>query len=223
MNHVLGELVAPMLGVVISPIPLVAVILILLTSRPLAMGLAFAVGWLTGLTVATAAFLVIFSSSAVSGTVGSTGGGSAALCVVGALLLGFAGYRWHRRARVGDATRAPAWVHAVDNLTARRASMLGFGLAALNPENLAMCAGAAVVLVRGDLTGATAAVCFVGFVLLAGSTVLVPIAVFAIAPMRAQGPLDRLRRWLESHTDAIVVALLLVIGLALVGKGVGAY
>ena len=39
----------------------------------------------------------------------------------------------------------------------------------------------------------------------------------------SQGPLDELRQWLTLHNAAVMSALLLVIGVAIIGKGLAGF
>jgi hypothetical protein len=70
----------------------------------------------------------------------------------------------------------------------------------------------------GDTT-----VVIVVFVLLAGSTVLVPVIGYLIASARMAGPLDSLRGWLVDNNATIMAILLLVIGVAVIGKGIASF
>ena len=57
------------------------------------------------------------------------------------------------------------------------------------------------------------------FVLIAASTVMVPVLAYLAARARMQAPLDRLRVWLTANNATVMSVLLLVIGVAIFGKG----
>ena len=61
------------------------------------------------------------------------------------------------------------------------------------------------------------------FTLLAASTIAVPVLGHLAARDRMVAPLDRLRGWLSQHNAAVMAVLLLVIGAALIGKGIGGF
>ena len=115
----------------------------------------------------------------------------------------------------------PEWMSAIDSMTAGKALGLGFVLAALNPKNLllAICAGL-IVGGAGLTVGQTTAVIII-FVLLAASTVLVPVIGYLIASARLAGPLDKLREGLEENNATIMAGVLLIIGVSVIGKGIG--
>ena len=61
------------------------------------------------------------------------------------------------------------------------------------------------------------------FTLVAASTVAVPVLGHLAARDRMAAPLDRLRAWLTQLNTAVMAVLLLVIGAALIGKGIAGF
>ena len=113
----------------------------------------------------------------------------------------------------------PKWMSAIDSMTAGKAFGLGFLLSAVNPKNLLMAISAGLIVGGAGLTVGQMAVVIIIFVLLAASTVLVPVVGYLIAAARLAGPLDKLREWLVDNNAVIMAVLLLVIGVSLIGKG----
>ena len=58
------------------------------------------------------------------------------------------------------------------------------------------------------------------FVLVAASSVAVPVLGYAAAGERLDEPLARLKDWLERHNAALVAVILVVIGLLVLYKGI---
>ena len=52
---------------------------------------------------------------------------------------------------------------------------------------------------------------------------MVPVIGYFIAATRLADPLDRLREWLVHNNAVIMAVVLLVIGVAVIGKGIGAF
>ena len=61
------------------------------------------------------------------------------------------------------------------------------------------------------------------FTLLAASKILVPLVGYLIAADKLKAPLAALRGWLAKENAVIMAVLLLVIGVNLIGKGIGAF
>lgn len=59
MGEVIGELLPLALGIAISPVPIIAVILMLLAPRAALTSAGFMIGWVTGIVVATVVVLLI--------------------------------------------------------------------------------------------------------------------------------------------------------------------
>ena len=58
------------------------------------------------------------------------------------------------------------------------------------------------------------------YVAVAGSTVAIPILAYAVSGDRLDEPLARLKDWMERQHAALVAAILIVIGLLVLYKGI---
>ena len=218
MNDVIGEILPLAVGIAISPIPIIAAILMLLSPRARSTSVGFLIGWLVGIIVAIVLFTLISSiipqdsggPSPVSGVI---------KIILGLLLLFLAIKQWRTRPAEGEQASMPKWMSAIDSMTASKAFGLGFLLSAVNPKNLLMAISAGLIVGGAGLAVGQMAVVIIIFVLLAASTVLVPVVGYLIAAARLAGPLDKLREWLVDNNAVIMAVLLLVIGVSLIGKG----
>ena len=222
MGTVIGDLLPLGLGVAISPVPIIAVILMLLAPRAGAASAGFGLGWVLGIVVVTVVVLAVASGSDVGGT--STEPSTAASwtkLVLGVLLLLVGAWQWRGRPKSGDPAPLPKWMAAIDTVTPVKASGLGFLLSAVNPKNLLMCIAAGVTIAGGGLDAGQDSVAVVVFTVIAASTVLVPVIGYAVARQQMRRPLDDLKVWLQQNNVTVMAVLLLVIGVALAGKGLG--
>jgi threonine/homoserine/homoserine lactone efflux protein len=223
MGSVIGDILTPALGVAISPIPIIAAILMLLSSRARVTGTGFLLGWVLGIVVAVTAFTLLSAILPAEDPDGPQPITGVVQLVLGALLLLLAGRQWRGRPRAGAEPAMPKWMQAIDSITFPKALGLGFLLSAVNPKNLLLAASAGVTIGASGLT-AGAIVLVIGiFTLIAASTVLVPVVGYLVAADRLRGPLDGLRRWLSKENAVIMAVLLLVIGVVLIGKGIGSF
>ena len=223
MNDVIGETLPLALGVAISPIPIIAAILMLLSPKARGTSLGFLLGWVLGILVAVVAFTLLASvlpeaddssSKPVAGTI---------KIVLGALLLVLAIKQWRSRP-AGDAEPPlPHWMQAIDTMTAGRALVLGFLLSGLNPKNLLMGAAAGIAIGSADLTTNGYVVTIAVYTVVAACTVAVPVIAYLVATDKMAAPLASLRTWLVHNNSTVMAVLLLVIGVVLVGKGIGSY
>lgn len=221
MNVVIGDIVPYALGIAVSPIPIIAAILMLLSPKARTTSVGFLVGWIAGIVVAVSAFTLLASSLSGEPTSGSKPVQGGIQVVLGLLLLLVAVKQWRGRPR-GDANPAlPKWMQAIDKVTFPVAMGLGFLLSALNPKNLIMLAGAGIDVGSAALDTSSTVVVIALFTILAASTVAVPVIAYLVAPKKLSAPLDRLRGWLEKENAIIMAVLLLVIGVSMISKGIG--
>lgn len=220
MAAVLVELLTPAIGVALSPVPIIAVVLMLATPRARSNGLAFGAGWMVGVATVTTIGLLTFSGTSGDEQEGSTFQ-SVVILLLGVLLLLAAVKQWRGRPGPGEEPDLPAWMATIDTFTAGRSFGIGALLAGLNPKNIAMSVVAAAAIAGGALTGAQQAVAIAVFVGLASITVAGPVAYYLIAAERAAAPLARLKGFMADNNAAIMTVLLLVFGVKLISDGLG--
>lgn len=221
MNQVIGDILPLALGVAISPIPIIATILMLLSPKARSTSLGFLIGWLSGIIVAVVVFTLL--SAFIPSEQSDTGRIVTAIIkiVLGALLLLLALKQWRGRPQ-GDAEPAlPKWMSAIDSMSAGRAAMLAFVLAAVNPKNLLLAASAGISLGFASTPSATIVAAII-FVVIAASTVAIPVIAYLIASNKLADALEGLRVWLLHNNATIMAVLLLVMGVSVIGKGIGA-
>lgn len=223
MGDVIGGILPLALGVAVSPIPIIAAILMLLSSRARSNGLGFLGGWVLGITVAVVVFSLLGSIIPAADSDASKPVAGVVKIVLGVLLLLLALKQWRSRPVAGAEPILPKWMSAVDGMTPVTALGLGFLLSAVNPKNLLMAVGAGVDIGGGGLSAGGATVAIVVFVLLASSTVAVPVIGYLAASDRMKAPLESLRVWLVHNNAVVMGVLLLVIGVVMIGKGLGSF
>lgn len=216
MGSVIGDLLPLAVGVAISPIPIIAAILMLMSARAKATSIGFAVGWVLGIVVAAVIFVFVGGGTQSDGEPSTA---TAAIKIfLGVVLLILAVRQWRGRDAEDE---APKWMQAIDELTLPKGLGLGFALAAVNPKNLLMCIAAGIAVGSAGLSAGQATVAVAVFVAIAAATVVLPVLGYLVAADRLRGPLDRLKQWLQVNNAAVMSVLLLVIGVVLIGKGIG--
>ncbi|KAB2389941.1 GAP family protein [Actinomadura montaniterrae] len=222
MGEVIGTLLPLAIGVAVSPIPIIAVILMLLAPRARATGLGFLAGWVCGVLAATVVLLLIANGLGMTAASGRPKTGVSWIkLLLGVLLLILAAKQFTARPDPGEQAEMPAWMKAIDTFTPVRAASLGVLLSAVNPKNLMMCAAAGIAVSQGRLSTGGQIVAVAVFTLIAVSSVAVPVIVYVADTARMRRPLDALKTWLERNNTTVMFVLLLVIGVVLIGKGIG--
>ena len=150
----------------ISPVPIIAVILMLVTPKARVNGPAFLVGWLLGLAVIGTIVLVF------AGSANANDGGQPATwvdvlkLVLGLLLVLVAAKQWRGRPHGDEEPPAPKWMGAIDAFTPPKALGAGAVLAGANPKNLLLSVGAAATIAQTGISGGEQAVAYAVFALI---------------------------------------------------------
>ncbi len=217
MGTVLGELLPLAVGVAISPIPIVAAILMLLSPRAAGTSTGFAVGWVIGILVVTVIVVALSGSIDTDAGPSHSAGVAWVKIVLGIGLVLLAVQQWRGRAD----TSVPAWMQAIDRMTFVKATGLGVLLSGVNPKNLLLCVSAGVAIGTGGVSAGGKVVAVAVFTLLGACTVLLPVIGYALAADRLRGTLDQLKSWLQANNHAVMAVVLLVMGAVVIGKGIG--
>jgi threonine/homoserine/homoserine lactone efflux protein len=221
MGSVIGDVLPLAIGIAISPVPIMAAVLMLMSPRAKSTSLGFLVGWVLGITVAVVVFTLLSSVLPGQDSSGSAPVSGVIKIVLGVLLLLLSIKQWRGRPADGAEPELPKWMAAIDSMTTGKGLGLGFLLAAVNPKNLLFAISAAVIIGAAGLSLGQTIVVIVIFIMLAACTVIVPVVGYFVASDRMTGPLDRLRLWLADNNNAIMAVLLLVMGVSMIGKGIG--
>ncbi|MBN8224860.1 MAG: GAP family protein [Xanthomonadales bacterium] len=202
-------------AIALSPFAIIPAIVLLLTPRPRAAASAFLAGWWLG--VALVAGLAVAIVDASHGADAPARWRAWAGLLLGGALLVLGAMRWRARGR--GAT--PAWLQGVQSATPRHALLLGLTLSAANPKVLLLAVAGGVAIGAGDMGPLRQASGVFGFALASSLSVALPLSAFMIAPGKAMPLLARLREWLEANADAVMAAVFLALGAALVLKAFG--
>jgi threonine/homoserine/homoserine lactone efflux protein len=219
MGATIGELLPYAIGIAISPVPIIAAILMLLSRQAAKTSTAFLIGWVAGIVVVTVVVLLLVGEAGDSDGQPSTLSSILKL-VLGALLLLMALKQWRSRPKAGETGEMPKWMGAIESFTFGKALGLGFLLSGINPKNLLMCLAAGTTIGAAHLSTSDDIVVVAVFTVLAASTVAVPVIGFLLARNRMEAPLNDLRGWLTQNNAVVMGVLLLVIGVDLIGKGI---
>lgn len=219
MLDVLGETLPLAVGIALSPVPILAVVLLLVAPNKGSAGAAFLAGRLLGVVLVVGLFAVVSDVIELS-----SGGASPFVAVtriiVGAALAFLAVAKWSRRPGPEEEPELPGWMSSIEDSTPGR----GFGLAILlsvaNPKELLLGLGAGFTLGSAGLPIGTTIVAVLIFTLIACLSVMTPVVAFLAAGERMRGPLESARTLLVRHNTVIMSVILLIIAAALIGGGI---
>jgi threonine/homoserine/homoserine lactone efflux protein len=217
MGAAIGDILGFAVGVAISPVPIIAVILMLFSNKAKTNSVSFLVGWMVGLLVAGGIVLALGIQS--SDGQESTASGWIEI-VIGLLFLALAWKQWSSRPQGDEEPTMPDWMSAIDSFTAVKAGGTGFVLSAVNPKNLGLTIAAMATVASAGLSTGEEIGTLAVFVLIASVTVALPVVAYLIRGQKAAGTLNSMKEWLTANNNVVMMVLFLVLGAKLLGAGI---
>lgn len=136
MGAVGGDIIPLAMGIAISPVPVIAAILMLLSPKARTTGVGFLLGWVIGIVVVVGVFTLLSSALPGADDTGSAPVRALIQLVLGVLLLLLALKQWRGPPKDGQSSSRPKWMQVIDTISAPAALGLGFLLSAANPKDL---------------------------------------------------------------------------------------
>jgi threonine/homoserine/homoserine lactone efflux protein len=221
MSEAIGGSLPLALGIALSPVPIIAVVLMLTSRKAKVNGPLFVLGWLIGLGIIGAIVLTL------AGSGGASESGSPAAWVswleiaLGILLLLVAVRQFRSRPHGDEQAQMPKWMATIDETSPVAALGLGALLSGANPKNLLLAVGGATAIAQTGIPGGQQAIAFLIFALIGTLGVGVPVALYFALGARSQALLTGLKNWMSQHNAAIMAVLCLIIAAKLIGDAIG--
>jgi Sap, sulfolipid-1-addressing protein len=221
MGEAVGQSLPLAIGVALSPVPIIAVVVLLTSSRARSLGPVFVLGWWLGLVVVGAIVLVVVGPSGAGSSGQRTRWVSWVMIVVGVLLVVGAVRHLRGRARGGEKAPLPAWMGAIDRLKPPMVLGGGVVLGGMRPKSLLLVVGGAAAIAQTGIAGGQQAIAYAVFAVIATIGVGAPVVIYFAMGTRSAALLDRLKSWTRRNNAVIVAMALVVIGVTLIGDGIG--
>jgi hypothetical protein len=216
----IGEILPLAVALALGPLPIIALVLILVSDNAGAKGIGFVVGRIVGLALIVAAGLVIFSMINDPGLVHRghpRPAVSVGRMVIGVVLIALACRMWLRR---NEPSKSSPLTRRVDGLTAKGSVGLGLLVSVVDPTSLSLGFLSGIDVAAARVALPTAVAVAAAFVALATLTITVPLLVYFVGGQAARARLEGIKGWLLSNEKAVMMVLFLVIGAMLIGRGI---
>lgn len=219
MNQAIVSMLPYAVGVALSPLPIVAVILMLLSKKAKLNSVVFVLGWILGVSIILAIVLYILTGQSTITIDHSSS--NRILTILGLVLVFMAFRRFIKRPKPGQQPSVPKWLAAIDTFSPVKAFLLAIVLVALNLKNLPLiiAGGIAISEVNGSASETTVAA--VVFVITAVITVVAPAIFYLVAGNKITKQMTDIKQWLIYNNSTILAVLFLIIGIFLLAKGLG--
>ncbi len=174
MRTVIGDILPFAVVVMVSPVNIVAAILLLFSSRPIINASWYLAGFLAGVAVVVTLLIVLADALGLSNDSDRSRAVSWILVALGAYLLFVAYRKFRSRPGPNDDPALPAWMDGIAGFGPARSLAIGAGIGAGNPKNIAVGLGTAVAVSSAGLSVADQVVAVAIYVVLASLGVATP-------------------------------------------------
>lgn len=203
----------------LSPLPIIAVVLIAGSPRGRVAAPVYLLGWLIGLAALAIASTLILH---LIGDLGPTGALilDGLRVLLGMLLLWAALRKWQGRPQAGEEPIVPAWLAAFRRVSPLAALRLGVLVAALNPKHLGLVLAAMASLAYAPLLGGELILGIIVLMLLGSGVIIAVVVGHAVAGTAAAPLLEAVEQFMLRNNNLIVMIVLALIGVTVLGQGI---
>ena len=222
MTETASQILGSAIGIAISPVPIISVIIILLTSKARSNSIAYISGWFVGLVGVILLGIGLALLWQRTLTFDSPHSDSTIYFLLGgAFFLMFVFTLW-QQPKVDDEDELPAWADKLEELTPIYGFGLGFIGSALTPKNLLLTLGATFTIIAAGETTLETLELLVIFLLVASIGILLPIAIYFLGGDRSKAALDRWKVRLLRHRYIALAIVFLMLSIAMISEGLSA-
>jgi Sap, sulfolipid-1-addressing protein len=223
MGEAIGDMLPAAVGVAISPLPIIAVVLILVSPRGKGNGLAYLTGHVVGVLATGAILLVIAGSVGVEDEGQSAGWVSWLKLLLGVVLVVLALKQWRGRPQGADEAAMPKWMGAFDAFTPAKSAGMGAALASVNPKNLILIVAGMAAIAQTGIPAGEQAVGLLVFTAIASLGVATPVVIYFVLGERSTDLLGRMKTWMVANSAVIMTVILVVIAAKLIGDAISGF
>jgi Kef-type K+ transport system membrane component KefB len=220
MGKAIGGSLPLAVGIALSPIPIIAVVLVLASRKARVNGPVFVLGWLIGLGIVGAIVLSIAGPADASKSGSPAAWVSWAKIVFGVLLLLVAVRQFRGRPRGDEQPRMPKWMATIDKTTPLAALGIAAVLSGANPKNLLLAVSGGAAIAQTGISGGQQAIAYLVFAVIGTLGVGAPVAIYFALGERSERLLSELKDWMSRHNAVIMTVLCLIIAAKLIGDAI---
>jgi hypothetical protein len=203
------------LAIALDPLPLTAFFVVLPSQGGTRKGAAFVFGWLVSLAIVVSVTVLATGNNPPKPNTAPSLAALAVKIALGVFLVWIAVRHYRRMGRPKPPKKPPKWQTHVDTMS----PWFAMGLApTLQPWGL-IAAGAATV-VEAKLSSWETYLALFLFCVLASSTYLAMEIYAFVRFEQSQAFLARVRKWIDTHTDQVIIVGGVILGLWLIGNSI---
>jgi hypothetical protein len=203
------------LAISIDPIPLTAYLVLLPSRRGVVKGAAFLFGWLVSLAIVVSVTVLATGNNPPRPQTVPTVAALAVKIAIGASLVYIAVRQRRKMGQPKKPKKTPKWQTGVDNMS----PWYAIGIAPLVQPWGLIAAGAATV-VQAKVSSFESFLALFFFCLVATASYLTLELYAGFRPEQSQAFMGQVRKWIDTHTDQVIIIGSLALGFWLIGNSI---
>ncbi len=204
--------------VALSPMPIAALILLLLSNKARVNSILFLLGWVTAIFLNVGIFAFLSNTMQHADHKDSVVISSYIHAVLGIILLLFAYKQWRNRLKPGETPITPKWMETIETLSPLMAFVIAFSLITINAKNTIIDITTGVIIGQTTNTFSQTIIALCIFTFMASITIAIPVFAFLLLGTRLNTTLQKTKTWFIYNSATILFVLFLVLGFDLLCK-----
>jgi len=209
------DLVLIGVAIALDPLPLTAFLVVLPSKRGVRKGAAFVFGWLVSLVIVVTVTILATGNNPPQPNTAPSLASLAIKIALGVVLVVIAVRHIRARSKPKPPKKPPKWQEHVDSMS----PWFALALAPTLQPWVLIGAGAATV-VEAKVSSWESLLALILYCVLASSSYLAMEIYAMVRPSQSQQMLAGFRAWIDAHTDQMIIAGSLIIGLWLIAKDI---
>lgn len=220
MTDLIGQLLPHAVAVALSPMPIAALILILLSYKARLNSILYMLGWVIGVAVNVAVFAYIFNAQQSVTHQSKSSVGAIIDLILGLFLLWLAFKQWRSRPKAGETPTIPKWMQAVESISPFKSFLIAFALITVNAKNTVLDIAAGVLIAQKAVTVSEQIIAITVYTVIASLTIIIPVLAFLLFGKKLDNVLNNTKQWFIHNSATILFVLFLILGVDILGKAI---
>lgn len=221
MSSALAAVFPHAIAVALSPMPIAALILILLSKKAKINSFIFLFGWMLGLilTVGIVAFLFDQEPTVVPGQKNLV-----AMwfnLILGILLVFLAFKQVQSRPKHGEIAKTPGWLTQIENISPIKTLGIALLLITINAKNTVLDISAGVTIAHLTQSFSETFIVILIYTIVASISIIIPCFAFLLLGNKMTNILIEVKSWFIQNNAVILFVLFLILGVSLISKAFG--
>lgn len=218
MTDLIAHITPHAVAVALSPIPIAALILLLLSNRAKVNSVFFLLGWMVAISINVLIFALLADALHQANHQSNAFVSSLIHAVLGTALLFFAWKQWRSRLQPGEEPKMPKWMKTLETLSPWMAFVIAFSLVTVNAKNTIIDITTGIIIGQATSTFAQTLTAILIFTAMASITIALPVFAFLLMGNKLNNTLQKTKTWFIYNSPVILFVLFLLLGVDLLSK-----